>query len=123
MAKSEEGAKARVAKGRGGPQAVTANRLADGIVVFLAAGGRWVERAAEAAVAPDKPAAEALMATAERAVAERLVVGPYLIDITPTPAGPAPVALRERIRAAGPTVRLDLGKQAADEKEQRHVSI
>jgi hypothetical protein len=112
MATTEEGTKGKAAKGRGGPQAVTANRLADGIAVFLAADGAWAERAAEAAIAADKAAAEALMATAAAAVAAGIVVGPYLIEMTETTAGPAPAKLRERIRNEGPTVRLDLGKQA-----------
>ena len=112
LAVTEEGAKGKAGKGAAGPQAVTANRLGDGIVVFLAADGRWSERAEDAAVAADKAAADALMAAAERAVDQRTVVGPYLIEVAEGPAGPQPVKLRERIRAAGATVRLDLGKQA-----------
>lgn len=112
MAATEKGAKARAGKGVEVPQAVTANRLADGIVVFLAEGERWAERASEARVARDKPAADALLAMAEADEARCVVVAPYLIEMTETPGGPAPAGLRERIRAAGPTIRTDLGKQA-----------
>jgi hypothetical protein len=35
-----------------------------------------------------------------------------LIDVEETPSGPRPLKLRELIRARGPTIRLDLGKQA-----------
>jgi hypothetical protein len=40
------------------------------------------------------------------------VVDPYLIEVTREGAVPRPVRLREAIRARGPTVRPDLGKQA-----------
>lgn len=122
MAVTEERTKAKLAKGRlQALQAVTANRLIDGLVVFLAAGERWTERAADADVARDQAAADALMAIAERDVTRRLVVGPYLIEITETPRGPEPTLLRERIRTAGPTVRTDLGYQA--EEGDPHVSL
>jgi len=58
-------------------QAVTANRLNDGIVVYLTAGGRWSESLQEAAVAEGKEAAEALLARAEPAVADNSIVEPY----------------------------------------------
>jgi hypothetical protein len=122
VARTEEGAKGKTARGKGGPQAVTANRLADGIVVFLAADGGWVEHPDGAVLARQPGESEALMAKAEQAVADRVIVGPYLIDMVETASGPEPAALRERIRAAGPTVRRDLGKQA-DREEQRHVPL
>ena len=40
------------------------------------------------------------------------VIDPYLIEVTLDGAAPRPVSNREAIRAQGPTVRLDLGKQA-----------
>ncbi len=91
------------------PQVLTANRLVDGEVVYLAAGDAWVEdlgRAQVFASAADGKAALAKGAEAER---ERHIVNAYLLDMAP--AG-APVKMREIIRAAGPTVRRDLGKQA-----------
>lgn len=112
MAATEKGAKVRAGKGPEVPQAVTANRLADGLVVFLADGERWVEHVNEARLARDKTASDALLAFAEADAARCIVVAPYLIEITETPGGPGPAALRERIRAAGPTIRPDLGTQA-----------
>ena len=102
-------------------QIVTANRLADGLVVFLTANDAWSEALADARIATDGSAAASLMTSAESALNARLVVGPYLIDVQETPTGIAPVQLRERIRAAGPTVRSDLGRQA--EKDVSHVSL
>jgi hypothetical protein len=40
--------------------------------------------------------------------AARRVNGAYAIDATATPDGPRPAHIKERIRALGPTVRLDL---------------
>ncbi len=81
----------------------TANRLTDGRVVFLGEQSRWQERIADA-VAAEGTAADELMKTADYHVATAVVVGAYLIDVTTGPEGLVPTALKERIRASGPTV-------------------
>jgi hypothetical protein len=87
-----------------GLQAVTANRLADGAVVFRRADGSWVLRVEEAAAVTGKAAANALLALAERDTAAALVVAPYLIEVEAAASGAlAPVGYRERIRAYGPS--------------------
>ena len=88
---------------------VTANRLADGIVVFQDAAGGWSEDFVRAAVHDDAAAA---LERAAKAVAACIVVDPYAIEVELRNGHYAPKALREAIRAAGPTVRRDLGKQA-----------
>lgn len=93
-------------------QAVTANRLSDGIVVYLTAAGRWSESLQEADVAEGKEAAEALLARSEPAVADNTVVEPYLFEVAKEDGVIRAASVREVIRQAGPTVRLDLGKQA-----------
>lgn len=93
-------------------QVLTANRLSDGIVVFLGAGNVWCERIEDARVLATGDAAAAALEKGVADAAARIVVDPYLIDVKPAAVGVAPVRLRERIRAAGPTVRRDLGKQA-----------
>ena len=90
-------------------QIVTANRLVDGIVVFQDAAGGWSEDFARAAVRDDS--ADAL-ARASQDVAACLILDPYAIEVELRNGHYAPKALREAIRAAGPTVRRDLGKQA-----------
>jgi len=95
------------------PQVVSANRLTDGVVVFLAPGGAWAERLAGAAVFTDKPALENGLAQARDAAARNLVVDIAAVDVETTPRGLLPKHIRDRIRAAGPTVHLDHGKQAA----------
>lgn len=95
-------------------KAITANRLRDGEVVFLKAEGVWVERLDEAALFEDAAAADTALAAA-KAQAERDQYGVdiYAFDLTLKDGRPDPVKARERIRALGPTVRTDLGKQAA----------
>ena len=89
-------------------QVVTANRLRDGIVVYLAADGGWRERVADAALADDQ--GERLMALASAAVEARLVVDPYLIEVVEDGGLVRPSRYREVIRATGPSVetRADL---------------
>jgi len=90
---------------------VTANRLLDGAVVYMAPEGRWTE-CLETAWVADKSEGDELLALADRAVADRLVVTPYLIDVEADATGIRPRHIKEVIRRRGPTVRPDLGKQA-----------
>jgi hypothetical protein len=90
-------------------RALTANRLADGEVVFLSK-GRWVERFAEADLFEDDEAALAAEAHAKTQIA--LLVEPYLIEVAPVEGGVAPISYRERLRALGPTNHPGHGKQA-----------
>ncbi|MGE0723387.1 MAG: DUF2849 domain-containing protein [Alphaproteobacteria bacterium] len=84
--------------------AVTANRLADGAVVFRAGDGSW-SAAIDAAAIAAAPA-EALLAAAEADARAALVVGPYLIEVERRDGRIVPALFRERIRAAGPTIDL-----------------
>ena len=90
-------------------KALTANRLGDGEVVFWA-NGSWVERFAEAETIAEESRAETVEALARAQTTN--VVDPYLIDIQAVADGFAPVSYRERVRALGPTNKLDHGKQA-----------
>ena len=92
-------------------QAVTANRLSDGEVVYFTQNG-WVEAFGDAEIADGAEAAEALLARAMPAAFEAYVLEPYLFEVLEEAQFYKPASVRETIRAAGPTVRLDLGKQA-----------
>jgi hypothetical protein len=94
------------------PQMLTANRLVDGDVLYWK-GGDWVLSLGAADVFADAKDAEAALAAAQKYVPGNVVVNPYLFDVKTDAAGIHPVKEREIIRAAGPTVRLDLGKQSA----------
>lgn len=93
-------------------KAVTANRLHDGRVVYLAADGGWSEWLADAAWSDVEDGQAALLARGEEDAAAAVVVEPYLFEVAVEGRAPRAASLREAIRAAGPTVRLDLGKQA-----------
>ncbi|MCT9000037.1 DUF2849 domain-containing protein [Chelativorans intermedius] len=91
---------------------LTANRLVDGEVVWLAADGRWAEDIAEAEIARDAEAAGRLEEAGRAAAARNEVVDVNLIDVEIVEGRIRPTRLRERIRAAGPSIHPDLGKQA-----------
>lgn len=93
-------------------QALTANRLSDGIVVYLTKEDRWSESLQDADVAEGKEAGEALLARATPSVEANEVVEPYLFEVSLEDESVRAVSVRETIRQAGPTVRRDLGKQA-----------
>ena len=88
-----------------GPTVVTANRLADGISVWLTATGGWSETIAQAAVGTTSDEVLRLLDIAH--ADENTAVGAY-----PAPAilaadgTPQPANLRERIRVTGPTISL-----------------
>jgi hypothetical protein len=107
------GRRAKVGKGSSVSEIVTANRLVDGVVVFQNALGGWEEDFALAAVYADLAARDAALRRAREAAAQSLIVDPYAVAVERRAGGYAPTTLRETIRAAGPTVRRDLGKQAA----------
>lgn len=92
---------------------ITANRLFDGVVVFLSADG-WVADIARAAILNAADALEAGLATAARSAAEHQIVDVNVIDVFLDESGrPVPVRLRERIRAFGPTVPFGEAARAA----------
>lgn len=93
-----------------GLQIVTANRLSDGAVLYWCAPG-WSEVLAEAKVL-EADAAKPALAEAAKAIEARQVVGVYAFEVQLDRGAAVPVKERELIRAAGPSVRHDLGKQA-----------
>ena len=92
---------------------LTANRLTDGIAVWLAADGRWTETIDRALVARHAEAVAALEEIGAASIHGNLVVDLAVIDVEEVDGSIVPLRMREKIRAAGPTTRPDLGKQAA----------
>ncbi|HUZ66429.1 MAG TPA: DUF2849 domain-containing protein [Beijerinckiaceae bacterium] len=95
------------------PQVLTANRLRDGAVVFLGAEDRWVERLDEARVLEDKVVADTALEGAKADEKANLVLDLYAFEVVRFNGGVRATHLRDAIRAAGPSVRLDHGKQAS----------
>lgn len=98
-------------KAKGPLQSITASRLTDGIAVWLGPDGSWIESVTEAAAFSGPAIAEAL-AAAQADVAARAVVDAYPLDVAVEDGRTVPVHVRERMKALGPSVRTDLGKQA-----------
>ena len=90
---------------------LTANRLTDGEAVWFA-DGAWAETIGPADVVGDKDGEAKLEAIGKAALENNEVVDVNLIDVDVVDGRIVPQRLRERIRAAGPTNRVDLGKQA-----------
>lgn len=114
--KTEEAASISAARGGRGNalKTVTANRLEDGIVVYLADTGEWIEQIQSARLADGKEEASALLADAERDAALCRVVSPYLIDVARGQDGLVrPATYRERIRAFGPSIHPQWGRDEA----------
>ena len=95
------------------PDVITANRLTDGVVVFQTGDDSWSEDFNRAAVRTDPQASAAALNRAKQDEARNIVVDPYAVPVEERNGHFVPKALREAIRAAGPTIRRDLGKQAA----------
>jgi len=82
------------------PNVVTANRLVDGIVVYLASDGSWTEEIERARVASTEDETQALESQAEQAVKDRIVVAMYAMPVEIKDGAVDPLSVRERIRAA-----------------------
>ncbi|MGK6313818.1 DUF2849 domain-containing protein [Neorhizobium sp. DT-125] len=95
---------------------LTANRLSDGIAVWLDANGRWVENLQDAIVARHAEAVASLEAIGKRDFAENRVVDVAVVDVQEQDGKLWPIRLRERIRAQGPTMEYAVGYRAADPK-------
>ena len=98
---------------------LAANRLIDGIAVWLGPDGNWAEDISEAEIARDKEGEARLQKLGQEAAAKNLVVDLELIDVEIVDGALRPLRLRERIRAMGPSIHPELGKQAT----KRSVSL
>lgn len=102
------------AKRKAATQIVTANRLADGAVVYLDGSGGWTVAIDAAALLDGDDEIAAGLASGAKAVAQQLIVEPYAIDVVKEGDTVRPLRLREAIRARGPSTREDLAIQPAD---------
>ncbi len=94
----------------------TANRVTDGVVVYLDEDDRWTESLGSVAVIADDEKLAAKTAVAEAAAAAAVVVDPYAIDVTDEGGEIRPVRYRERIRAYGPPVHPEFAKPSVQPK-------
>lgn len=87
---------------------LTGNDLPTGDVTWWTGSG-WSRHVEDAADVGEQGEA---IATEE--IGARRVNAAYVIDAVATPDGPRPAHIKDRIRALGPTVRLDLTLKPAD---------
>jgi hypothetical protein len=95
------------------PQILTANRLHGGEVVYWVDAETWVDSLDQAKVflVPDELSEAEAIALGQ--IAKQMILDPYPFPVELDENGKGqPTHMREIIRAKGPTVRLDLGKQA-----------
>jgi len=93
---------------------LTANRLSDGISVWLDAAGEWTVAVQDALVARHAEAVAALEAIGKQAYADNKVVDVNVVDVQEIDGMLRPLRLRERIRAEGPTIVYATGYAVAN---------
>ncbi len=97
-------------------QVFTANRVSDGVVVYLDEDDRWTETLGLVSVIADDETLAAKTVVAEAAAAAAVVVDPYAIEVTDEGGEIRPVRYRERIRAFGPPVHPEFAKPSVSPK-------
>ncbi len=90
------------------PSVLTANRLSDGVAVFLDFEGAWGESIAKALLARSPGEVRALEDRGAHDAARNIVVEPYLVDVEEQAGRILPIRYRERVRAGGPTILDDV---------------
>lgn len=85
------------------PHVISANRLADGIVVYMDRDGAWTTKLGEGQIFSSKAEAEAAR-LALGGAKRNLVIDPAVVEVKLEAGGPRAVTLRESIRACGPTI-------------------
>ena len=88
---------------------ISANRLADGTVVFFAPANIWVEHLSGARPYASKAETEAALTLARQDEASNFVVDVYDFAVKVEAGAIIPVTLRDSIRAAGPTIAYSMG--------------
>jgi hypothetical protein len=82
------------------PSVVTANDLRTGAVVYLTHDGRWVRDLQQAACASNEEELKRLVLLAQASVEANEVTAVYAFDARIVEGRPAPITVREHIRAA-----------------------
>ena len=91
---------------------VSANRLSDGIVVYVGRGGAWVDRIGAAAWLETAEDVEAALVAARADEASNLIVDAFVVEALADGEALRATTLRDRIRADGPTIAYGAAAQA-----------
>jgi hypothetical protein len=100
---------------------LTANRLSDGLVVFLDVDGVWVEGVHGAIVARSPAEAQVLESRAASDTGLNLVVDPYLVEMQEVGGKLVPLRFRERVRLGGPSILDDVPGYVEGRNEGRRL--
>ena len=92
---------------------ITANALRDGLVVYQADDDSWTPSIRAAEVIDSDDGLEEALVRAQGAEENRLVVGPYVIEVELVDDDPRPVRYREYIRAYGPSTHPEFSHDTA----------
>jgi len=103
-------------------QVVTANRLLDGSVVYLAADGSWTNSIRIANIAQEDAAVQGMLKSAADAEASQEIVGAYAIDVSVDTSSVTPTKYKELIRAKGPTTHTNFGMQALEDPTTAYMN-
>jgi hypothetical protein len=105
---------------------LTANRLGDGLVVFLNAANVWTRNINTAVLAREPDAEAALANRGQEFEASNHVTGAYLVAAERTAGTIKPLHIRERIRSVGPSIHPEFSIAVYPTElstEGAHVSV
>jgi len=94
-------------------QVFTANRLIDGVVVYLTEDGHWSPSVFLSSVISNDDGLELMALMAEAGVGQSIILNPYLIEVTRDDGKLRPTSYRERLRAFGPSSHPQFSKLSA----------
>jgi hypothetical protein len=95
------------------PKVISANRLVDGIVIYMGSDGSWHESLARAKIFAAEAEAEAGLSSARADVKRNLIIDPFFVEISfaddcigqeSGEKSMHALSLRNKIRACGPTI-------------------
>ena len=92
---------------------LSANRLLDGHVIYLADDGTWTERIERAKRLTTDEEQKSALTFGVAAESSCEIVAADLVPLLDDRQQPTPTRLKEIIRAVGPTVRPDLARQTS----------
>ncbi|MEO9336720.1 DUF2849 domain-containing protein [Mesorhizobium sp. SB112] len=95
-------------------QVITANRLTDGVVVWLGAEERWNAELDRSSIFDEIQAAALVAKLADRDT--NIAVDVRAVPVEAVDGQVVPTERRERLRAVGPSVRADLGSTPPEER-------
>ncbi len=99
---------------------ISANRLSDGIVVYLVAEGIWTPDIGQAQRLASEAEVEAWLKLAKADEKRNLFIDPFTVEVEVEAKGLEALTLRNAIRAKGPTVDYRPGQdQSAQDQSAR----